>query len=65
MCAWVSMSVSPLVELHVDLSLIHSCALLSSVTELLRALDHPSNSLALAQDCNNVELHLSPLVVDI
>ena len=35
--------------MHVDLTLLHSCACVSLVTELLCALDHSSNAFALAQ----------------
>ena len=47
------------VRLHVDLTLLLSCTFLSLVTELLCALDHSSNALALAQGCHKTELHLS------
>ena len=50
-----SLSVS--VRLHKDLTLLHSCTILSLVTELLCALDHSSNAFALAQGCNKTELH--------
>ena len=47
------------VELHVDLSLLHSCTFFSFVTELVCALNHSSNAFALAQDCHKTELPLS------
>ena len=47
------------VRLHVGLTLLHPCTLVSFVTELLCALDHSSNAFALAQDCHEIELHVS------
>ena len=35
--------------MHMDLTLLHSCTIVSFVTELLCALNHSSNAFALAQ----------------
>ena len=56
-CARLSLTLS--VGMHMDLTLLHSSAIVSFVTELKRALDHSSNAFALAQDCHKIELHLS------
>ena len=47
------------VELHIDLTLLHSCTFVSCVTELLCALDHSSNACALAQARDKTEFHLT------
>ena len=47
------------VGLDVDLTMLHSYTLFSSVTELVCALDHSSNAFALAQECRKIELHFS------
>ena len=56
-CLYLPHSLS--VGMHMDLTLLHSSAIVSLVTELKCALDHSSNAFALAQDCHNIELHLS------
>ena len=37
------------VGMHIDFTVIHSCTVVSVVTELLCALDHSSNAFAMAQ----------------
>ena len=56
-CLYLPHSLS--VGMHMDVTLLHSSAIVSLVTELKCALDHSSNAYALAQDGHKIELHLS------
>ena len=55
LCIFLSFSLS--VDLHVDLSLLLHISY--PFSQSWCALAHSSNAFALAQDCHNVELHLS------